>query len=184
MCWSASAGGRRKSLLVIFIERLSYRLAVHGIGAALGFITGDQIAIPDWADRFYLGWLLRFLAQPRLFAPRVPRKVIFIVNGKLAPAVGFEATIPRPRDYSRTCEIGLSFCRSHRRLFGFSVYSPPSAHRRRTALRSSKERATGLSLLSISTDRCCAVGPCALRHRSFQYRICHRHFAGRRRRNS
>ena len=24
------------------------------IGAALGFITGDQIAIPDWADRFYL----------------------------------------------------------------------------------------------------------------------------------
>jgi N-acetylglucosaminyldiphosphoundecaprenol N-acetyl-beta-D-mannosaminyltransferase len=52
-------------------ENLSYRPAIHCIGAALGFITGDQIAIPDWADRFYFGWLLRFLAQPRLFAPRV-----------------------------------------------------------------------------------------------------------------
>jgi N-acetylglucosaminyldiphosphoundecaprenol N-acetyl-beta-D-mannosaminyltransferase len=52
-------------------ENLSFRLASHCIGAALGFITGHQIAIPDWADRLYLGWLLRFLAQPRLFAPRV-----------------------------------------------------------------------------------------------------------------
>jgi hypothetical protein len=23
-----------------------------------------------WADRFYLGWLLRLLRQPRVFAPR------------------------------------------------------------------------------------------------------------------
>ncbi len=21
------------------------------------FVTGDQVAIPDWADRFFLGWL-------------------------------------------------------------------------------------------------------------------------------
>jgi UDP-N-acetyl-D-mannosaminuronic acid transferase (WecB/TagA/CpsF family) len=52
-------------------ENLSFRPASHCIGAALGFITGHQVAIPNWADRFYLGWLLRFLAQPRLFAPRV-----------------------------------------------------------------------------------------------------------------
>ena len=52
-------------------ENLSFRPASHCIGAAVGFITGHQIAIPEWADRFYLGWLLRFLAQPRLFAPRV-----------------------------------------------------------------------------------------------------------------
>ena len=41
--------------------------------AALGFITGDQSAIPDWADRFYLGWFLRLLAQPRIFIPRLSR---------------------------------------------------------------------------------------------------------------
>jgi hypothetical protein len=44
--------------------------AIHCIGAALGFITGYQVAIPDWADRFYLGWLIRLLANPRKFLPR------------------------------------------------------------------------------------------------------------------
>ena len=47
--------------------------AIHCIGAALGFLTGEQVKIPDWADRFYLGWLLRLLAQPRIFVPRLTR---------------------------------------------------------------------------------------------------------------
>ncbi len=54
-------------------DHLSYRPAIHCIGAALGFLTGDQVAIPDWADRFYLGWLLRLFAQPRIFIPRLAR---------------------------------------------------------------------------------------------------------------
>ena len=63
--------GPQEKLAHYLIQRLEYRPAIHCIGAALGFITGDQTAIPDWADRFYLGWLVRFLAQPRLFVPRV-----------------------------------------------------------------------------------------------------------------
>jgi len=43
---------------------------IHCIGAALGFITGYQVAIPTWADRLYLGWLIRLLANPRKFFPR------------------------------------------------------------------------------------------------------------------
>jgi UDP-N-acetyl-D-mannosaminuronic acid transferase (WecB/TagA/CpsF family) len=54
-------------------ENLSYRPAIHCIGAALGFFTGDQIAIPDWADRAFLGWLWRLFAQPRTFVPRLCR---------------------------------------------------------------------------------------------------------------
>jgi UDP-N-acetyl-D-mannosaminuronic acid transferase (WecB/TagA/CpsF family) len=54
-------------------ENLSYRPAIHCIGAALGFLTGDQIAIPDWVDRVYLGWLWRLFAQPRTFVPRLSR---------------------------------------------------------------------------------------------------------------
>jgi len=54
-------------------DQLSYRPAIHCIGAALGFLTGDQVAIPNWADRFYLGWLLRLFAQPRIFIPRLTR---------------------------------------------------------------------------------------------------------------
>ena len=67
----AIGSGPQEKLGHYLIERLNYRPAIHCIGAALGFITGDQTPIPDWADRFYLGWFLRFLAQPRLFAPRV-----------------------------------------------------------------------------------------------------------------
>ncbi len=51
----------------------SFRPGLHCIGAALGFLTGEQVAIPDWADRFYLGWLFRLIAQPRIFVPRLAR---------------------------------------------------------------------------------------------------------------
>jgi exopolysaccharide biosynthesis WecB/TagA/CpsF family protein len=46
------------------------RPALHCIGAALGFVTGYQVAIPTWADRLYLGWLVRLIANPRKFLPR------------------------------------------------------------------------------------------------------------------
>jgi exopolysaccharide biosynthesis WecB/TagA/CpsF family protein len=54
-------------------DHLSYRFAIHCLGAALGFLTGDQIKIPGWVDRFYLGWLLRLFAQPHIFIPRLTR---------------------------------------------------------------------------------------------------------------
>ncbi len=43
------------------------------VGAALGFLTGDQKPIPYWADRLYLGWLLRLVRQPKVFAKRFLR---------------------------------------------------------------------------------------------------------------
>jgi UDP-N-acetyl-D-mannosaminuronic acid transferase (WecB/TagA/CpsF family) len=67
----AIGGGPQEKLGLFLRENLSYRPAVHCIGAALGFLTGDQIAIPDWADRFYLGWFFRLFAQPRVFVPRL-----------------------------------------------------------------------------------------------------------------
>ena len=69
----AIGSGPQEKLGYYLRENLSYRLAIHCIGAAVGFITGDQIAIPDWADRIYLGWLLRLLTQPRRFIPRLWR---------------------------------------------------------------------------------------------------------------
>lgn len=66
-------GGPQEKLGRYLRDHLSYRPAIHCIGAALGFLTGDQIGIPDWADRFYLGWLLRLFAQPRIFIPRLSR---------------------------------------------------------------------------------------------------------------
>jgi N-acetylglucosaminyldiphosphoundecaprenol N-acetyl-beta-D-mannosaminyltransferase len=69
----AIGSGPQEKLGHYLCENLSYRPAIHCTGAALGFITGDQIAIPDWADRFFLGWLFRMIAQPRIFIPRLMR---------------------------------------------------------------------------------------------------------------
>jgi UDP-N-acetyl-D-mannosaminuronic acid transferase (WecB/TagA/CpsF family) len=66
-------GGVQEKLGLYLRENLGYRPAIHCVGAALGFLTGDQKAIPDWADRLYLGWLCRLLAQPRIFIPRLSR---------------------------------------------------------------------------------------------------------------
>ena len=67
----AIGSGAQEKLGHYLRDHLSYRPAIHCIGAALGFLTGDQIAIPDWADRLFLGWLWRLFAQPRIFIPRL-----------------------------------------------------------------------------------------------------------------
>jgi N-acetylglucosaminyldiphosphoundecaprenol N-acetyl-beta-D-mannosaminyltransferase len=69
----AIGSGAQEKLGYYLRENLSYRLAIHCIGAALGFVTGDQAAIPDRVDRLYLGWLWRLVAQPRTFIPRLSR---------------------------------------------------------------------------------------------------------------
>jgi len=66
----AVGGGVQDKLGQYLLERLEYRPAIHCIGAALGFLTGDQVRIPDWADKYYRGWFFRSLAQPKVFVPR------------------------------------------------------------------------------------------------------------------
>ncbi|MBV9010393.1 MAG: WecB/TagA/CpsF family glycosyltransferase [Verrucomicrobia bacterium] len=66
----AIGGGTQEKLGWYLRQHLDYKPAIHCIGAALGFLTGDQPPIPLWADKLYLGWLLRFLRQPHLYGPR------------------------------------------------------------------------------------------------------------------
>jgi UDP-N-acetyl-D-mannosaminuronic acid transferase (WecB/TagA/CpsF family) len=63
-------GGPQEKLGRYLRLNLSYRPAIHCIGAAIGFLTGDQVRIPTWADKLYLGWLFRSIAQPKVFVPR------------------------------------------------------------------------------------------------------------------
>jgi N-acetylglucosaminyldiphosphoundecaprenol N-acetyl-beta-D-mannosaminyltransferase len=67
----ALGSGAQEKLGYYLRENLSDRPAIHCTGAALGFVTGDQIAIPDWADRLFLGWFFRLFAQPSVFIPRL-----------------------------------------------------------------------------------------------------------------
>lgn len=71
----AIGSGAQEKLGYYLRKNLSYRPAIHCIGAALGFITGDQTPIPDWADRLFLGWLWRLVAHPSVFIPRLSHAV-------------------------------------------------------------------------------------------------------------
>jgi UDP-N-acetyl-D-mannosaminuronic acid transferase (WecB/TagA/CpsF family) len=64
-------GGGTQEPLGFYLKRnLSYRPAIHCIGAAIGFLSGDQVNIPVWADHMGLGWLWRTVSNPMRFGPR------------------------------------------------------------------------------------------------------------------
>ena len=63
-------GGTQERLGLYLKQHLSYRPAIHCIGAAIAFLSGDQVHIPVWADTLGLGWLYRIMADPKRFFPR------------------------------------------------------------------------------------------------------------------
>ncbi len=64
-------GGGTQERLGLFLKRhLDYQPGIHCTGAAIAFITGEQVRIPKWADRLFLGWLFRCVSDPISFVPR------------------------------------------------------------------------------------------------------------------
>jgi UDP-N-acetyl-D-mannosaminuronic acid transferase (WecB/TagA/CpsF family) len=64
-------GGGTQERLGLYLKRsLAFRPAIHCIGAAIAFLSGDQVHIPVWADKYYLGWLLRSVSEPKRYLPR------------------------------------------------------------------------------------------------------------------
>ena len=64
-------GGGTQERLGLYLKRnLSYRPAIHCMGAAVAFLSGDQVRIPVWVDEVGLGWLWRSVSNPRRFVPR------------------------------------------------------------------------------------------------------------------
>jgi len=66
-----TVGGGTQERLGLYMKRnLDYLPAIHCIGAAIAFLSGDQVHIPVFADKFYLGWLYRCLSEPKRYVPR------------------------------------------------------------------------------------------------------------------
>ena len=66
-----TVGGGTQERLGLYLKRnLSFLPAIHCVGAAIAFCSGDQVRIPAWADRLYLGWLFRSISAPRVYVPR------------------------------------------------------------------------------------------------------------------
>jgi UDP-N-acetyl-D-mannosaminuronic acid transferase (WecB/TagA/CpsF family) len=82
-------GGVQEKLGAYLKENLSYRPAIICTGAAIAFLTGHQATMPMWADKLFLGWLMRCIQKPQVYVPRYLRafRLIFLVlrYGKHAP---------------------------------------------------------------------------------------------------
>jgi UDP-N-acetyl-D-mannosaminuronic acid transferase (WecB/TagA/CpsF family) len=63
-------GGTQERLGLYLKQHLDYSPAIHCIGAAIAFLSGDQVYIPAWADRLGLGWAFRCASSPRVFLKR------------------------------------------------------------------------------------------------------------------
>jgi UDP-N-acetyl-D-mannosaminuronic acid transferase (WecB/TagA/CpsF family) len=63
-------GGTQERLGLYLKQNLKHLPAIHCIGAAIAFLSGDQVRIPPRADALGLGWLFRCVSQPGLYVPR------------------------------------------------------------------------------------------------------------------
>jgi N-acetylglucosaminyldiphosphoundecaprenol N-acetyl-beta-D-mannosaminyltransferase len=92
-----TVGGGIQERLGLYLKlSLDYLPAIHCIGAAIAFRSGDQVIIPPIADRLSLGWLFRCLWRPGSYVPRywAARKLawlLFSYRAQLPPLAVAEA---------------------------------------------------------------------------------------------
>jgi len=72
-------GGVQERLGSFLKNNLSYQPGILCTGAAIAFFTGQQVIIPRWVDKLYLGWLWRCFSNPRVFIPRYLKGLKFIL---------------------------------------------------------------------------------------------------------
>ena len=63
-------GGTQEPLGLYLKQKLNYQPSIHCIGAAISFLSGDQVRIPVWVDHAGLGWLWRSISRPAQYGPR------------------------------------------------------------------------------------------------------------------
>lgn len=63
-------GGIQEKLGDYLRRHLDYKPTIVCTGAAIAFLTGQQAPISPWADKYFLGWLMRCLKAPGRFIPR------------------------------------------------------------------------------------------------------------------
>jgi hypothetical protein len=75
------AGGKQETLALYIIQNATPNSSVICSGAALAFLTGRQAPITNFIDKYYLGWLIRLIYNPKLYLSRIlfSFKLFFIV---------------------------------------------------------------------------------------------------------
>lgn len=75
-------GGVQEKLATYLQKNLQdFNPSIICTGAAIAFLTGRQVSIPEIVDKFYLGWLARCISNYKRFVPR------YIQGFKIAPMI-------------------------------------------------------------------------------------------------
>jgi UDP-N-acetyl-D-mannosaminuronic acid transferase (WecB/TagA/CpsF family) len=73
-------GGEIQERLALYISKnIKFKVNIFCLGAAIGFYTGTQAPINSFVDKYYMGWLLRVIYNPRLFLIRVLKSTSLIL---------------------------------------------------------------------------------------------------------
>jgi UDP-N-acetyl-D-mannosaminuronic acid transferase (WecB/TagA/CpsF family) len=102
-------GGTQERLGLMLKRECNSRPSIHCIGAAIGFLTGNQVRIPGWADKFFLGWLFRCVSEPGKFVPRYWKacKLVPIMiryQDKAPKLKGHRAGVKLVANYGECCQ--------------------------------------------------------------------------------
>ncbi|MBL63813.1 MAG: hypothetical protein CMI30_10455 [Opitutae bacterium] len=85
-------GGVQERLGLYLRRKLNHKTTIVCSGAALAFLSGQQVGIPMWADRLFLGWFFRCVRNPSRFVPRYTRawKLVWLLGryGRRSPFRG------------------------------------------------------------------------------------------------
>lgn len=76
-------GGKQEILGLHLKKKMKNKVTILCTGGAISFFTGDQAPINNFIDKYYLGWLIRFIYSPIVFFKR------YFLGLKLIPMVIF-----------------------------------------------------------------------------------------------
>lgn len=63
-------GGTQERLGYLINKNFKNNICIHCLGAAISFLNGRQVQIPNIVDKIYLGWLWRCFSDPKLYVKR------------------------------------------------------------------------------------------------------------------
>ena len=72
-------GGEIQEQLALYImKNTKIKVNIFCLGAAIGFFTGSQAPVNHFFDKYYMGWSLRVIYNPRVFLPRILKSISLI----------------------------------------------------------------------------------------------------------
>ncbi len=71
-------GGTQEILAQFILKKLKFKTSIICTGAAIAFLTKKQAPINDMIDKFYLGWMLRIMYNPKKSFFRTIRSLLLV----------------------------------------------------------------------------------------------------------